>query len=196
MQLQTGLWFTTRHSALSPHNPRQGLIHFWFTQARLEAQSELKRHSGRQLGATPIILERQSHWARPETTWHLEFGPHGVGLQGLGGRGPSVVFSNPGRIGFGATERKKPVKIYKQRYEVIWFQPCFLLWIIWQSVRASPVYPEGHTHDGLWLITRHWASIPHVPEQGSTHLKLLHASVGGHSELETHSGRHSGGTPK
>jgi hypothetical protein len=71
-----------------------------------------------------------------------------------------------------------------------------LLGIMWQPVRGSPVHPEGHTQIGLWLTTRHWASRPQVPGQGSWHLKLTHAWDGAHSELDTHSGLHSGGTPK
>lgn len=48
---------------------------------------------------------------------------------------------------------------------------------------------------GLWLTTRHCASRPHAPGHGSWHFMLTQALDGGHSELEIHSGRQSGGTP-
>lgn len=71
-----------------------------------------------------------------------------------------------------------------------------LLGIMLQPVIGSPVHPEGQTQIGLWLTTRHWASLPQVPGQGSWHLKLTHACDGAHSELDVHSGLHSGGTPR
>ena len=51
-------------------------------QAMLLLQSLLMAHCGRQLGAVPIILSRQPHWAWLPTAWHTEFGPQGEGLQG------------------------------------------------------------------------------------------------------------------
>lgn len=65
-----------------------------------------------------------------------------------------------------------------------------------QPVRGSPEYPDGQEHTGLWPITRQSALFPQAPAQGSWHLRLTQACDGLHSELETHSGRHSGGTPK
>lgn len=65
-------------------------------------QSELSTHSGRQLGAVPIIPDTQPHWACPETAWHCEFGPHGDGVHGFGGMGRNVLSSTTG-LGVGAT---------------------------------------------------------------------------------------------
>jgi len=50
--------------------------------AKLLSQSLLMTHCGRQLGAVPIMLSRQPHWALLPTAWHTELGPHGEGLQG------------------------------------------------------------------------------------------------------------------
>ena len=44
-------------------------------QAKFEGQSELRTHSGRQLGTDPIMPSWQPHCAWLLTTWHLEFGP-------------------------------------------------------------------------------------------------------------------------
>jgi len=48
---------------------------------------------------------------------------------------------------------------------------------------------------GRWLSTWHLASNPQDPEQGSAHFWLMHASVGPHSEFNTHFGRQRGGAP-
>jgi hypothetical protein len=74
-------------------------------QALFDGQSELSTHSGRQLGTEPIIPDTHPHWAWPETTWHCEFGPHGDGVQGLGGMGRNVPSSTTG-FGTGATNVK------------------------------------------------------------------------------------------
>ena len=71
-------------------------------QALFDGQSELSTHSGRQLGTEPIMLGTQPHWACPETTWHCELGPHGVGVHGFGGMGRNVPSSTTG-LGTGAT---------------------------------------------------------------------------------------------
>jgi hypothetical protein len=65
----------TRPSVLEPHEPGQGSMHFWFTQALLDGQSLLTAHSGRQFGAVPIIPAWHAHFAWPETTWQTELGP-------------------------------------------------------------------------------------------------------------------------
>jgi hypothetical protein len=74
-------------------------------QALCDEQSELTKHSGLQFGAEPIIFGRHPHWACPETTWHCELGPHGDGVQGLGGMGRKVPSSTTG-LGTGATNVK------------------------------------------------------------------------------------------
>jgi hypothetical protein len=70
-----GLWPTTRHWVLAPQTPGQGSLHFWLMHAKLDGQSLLRTHSGRQLGTTPIIPSWHPHWAWLLITWHLEFGP-------------------------------------------------------------------------------------------------------------------------
>ena len=70
-------------------------------QVLCDGQSELTKHSGLQFGAEPIILGRQPHWACPETTWHCELGPQGVGVQGFDGIGRNVPSSIAG-LGIGA----------------------------------------------------------------------------------------------
>ena len=64
-----------------------------------------------------------------------------------------------------------------------------------QRINGSPVRRFGQLQIGLWLMTSHFAPIPHVPGQGFLHFWLLHASFWAHSELTTHSGLHVGGLP-
>ena len=101
-QPQTGEWLTTRQFALEAHDPGQGSTHFWLMQVRSDWQSELTVHSGRQLGALPIIFGMQEHCACPDTTWHCELAPQGGGLQGLGGSGDGLPSSTTG-LGTGST---------------------------------------------------------------------------------------------
>uniref|UniRef100_A0A1A9ZCR1 Uncharacterized protein n=1 Tax=Glossina pallidipes TaxID=7398 RepID=A0A1A9ZCR1_GLOPL len=61
-------------------------------------------------------------------------------------------------------------------------------------VGGEPNIP-GQLHIGLWLITSHLASIPHVPAHGLAHLNLWHALVWVHSALTVHSGLQLGGVP-
>ena len=51
------------------------------------------------------MLGIQPHWACPETTWHCELGPQGVGVQGLGGIGRRVPSSTTG-LSMGAKKVK------------------------------------------------------------------------------------------
>ena len=71
-------------------------MHFWLMQVRSDWQSVLTVHSGRQLGALPIIFGLQEHCACPDITWHWELAPHGGGLQGFGGSGERVASSTAG----------------------------------------------------------------------------------------------------
>lgn len=57
------------------------------------------------------------------------------------------------------------------------------------------MYDGGHEQKGLWLLTWHFANSPHVPGHGSWQCWLIQARIGGHSEFDTHSGRHIGGEP-
>lgn len=58
-----------------------------------------------------------------------------------------------------------------------------------------PVWPGGHTHETVWLMTWHSAPAPHDPSHGFRHLLLMHANWAGQSALMTHSGRQFGGSP-
>lgn len=64
-----------------------------------------------------------------------------------------------------------------------------------QEEKGSPEYPDKHMQLGVWLITAHSAFWPHVPGQGSTHFRLIHAKLFGHSLLLMHSGLQFGGVP-
>jgi len=101
-QVHEGAWLTTRHSALAPHVPGQGSTHLRLTQACCDGQSELRTHSGRQLGTEPIIPTKQAHCAWPDTTWHWALLPHGGGSHGLSGMGGSLPSSTTG-VGMDAT---------------------------------------------------------------------------------------------
>ena len=54
-----------------------------------------------------------------------------------------------------------------------------------QSVRGDPMYPSGHVHFGLWLITLQIAlgaqGFPSA--QGLIHFVFSHALKSGHSSL-------------
>lgn len=52
-QVQMGMWFCTLHSALKPHEPGQGSLHFSVIQAKFEGQSVFTTHSGLQFGGLP-----------------------------------------------------------------------------------------------------------------------------------------------
>lgn len=54
-------------------------------QARLDGQSALITHSGRQFGGAPNIPSTQLQTARSSSTRHTELAPHGDGTQGLTG---------------------------------------------------------------------------------------------------------------
>lgn len=53
-QLHAGIWLKTLHSALFPHDPGQGSLHFCLIQALSVEQSEWILHSARQFGGLPI----------------------------------------------------------------------------------------------------------------------------------------------
>lgn len=61
------------------------------------------------------------------------------------------------------------------------------------------MYPSGHKHDIVWSEHRQTAFIPHTfcCAQGSTHFRLIQASLGKQSVFIRHSGLHSlVGSPK
>lgn len=53
LQPQMALWLMGRHIALLPQAPKHGSIHFWLMHVLVGRQSELRTHSGRQVGAEP-----------------------------------------------------------------------------------------------------------------------------------------------
>lgn len=90
--VQIGLWFTTWHSALSPHTPGQGSIHFWLTQAWLSEHSVLVTHSGLQAGGLPRKPGTQEQTAWPLISRHWLLAPHGDGVQGFLGTWTAIRF--------------------------------------------------------------------------------------------------------
>lgn len=69
--------------ALIPHEPTQGLLHFWLIHANWLEHSELLIHSGRQFGGDPMNSGKHEHDGFSLITSHLAFGPHGDGKHGL-----------------------------------------------------------------------------------------------------------------
>ena len=69
-QIQFGVWLTTRHSALDPHVPGHGSLHFWLIQAKLSPHSLLLIHSGRQLGGEPLNSGKQEQEGDSPDTLH------------------------------------------------------------------------------------------------------------------------------
>lgn len=78
-----GVWLTTLHMALIPHEPIQGSLHFWLIHANRLEHSELLIHSGRQFGGDPMNSGKQEHDGFSLITSHFAFGPHGDGKHGL-----------------------------------------------------------------------------------------------------------------
>lgn len=73
----------TEQSALDPQVPGQGSWHLLRMQVRVEGQSELKTHSGRQPSyGFPIYSGRQMQDPALFCCLHWVFAPHGDGLQG------------------------------------------------------------------------------------------------------------------
>ena len=58
-------------------------MHLWLLHARLRRQSELKTHSGLQVGGLPENPWTQEQTACSLIVRHWLLGPQGVGLQGL-----------------------------------------------------------------------------------------------------------------
>lgn len=83
MQTHIGVWLTTRHWALRPHEPGQGSVHFWLMQAKWLEHSLLLTHSGLQFGGDPINCGKHEQEGLSLITWHWAFGPHGDGWHGF-----------------------------------------------------------------------------------------------------------------
>lgn len=84
-QTHWGVWLTTWHSALIPHIPGQGSLHFWLMHAKWLAHSLLLTHSGLQLGGTPMYSGKHEQEGLSPDALHWEYGPHGVGWHGFAG---------------------------------------------------------------------------------------------------------------
>lgn len=125
------------------------------------------KHSGRQLGGAPMNPDKQEQAGWPPMTWHRELGPQGDGEQD-GGR--SVVICVCSVIKFFLGNNISSIFWKNLRILVHW-------------VNGSPVYPRLQAQTGLWFLTLHWASIPHVFGQGSTHFWFRQAFSTGHSLL-------------
>lgn len=69
-QVQVGVWLTTVQSALTPHEPGQGSVHFWRMHAKLLGHSALIVHSGLQLGGDPKKLSKQEQEGNPPMLRH------------------------------------------------------------------------------------------------------------------------------
>lgn len=87
-QLHIGLCLITWHCVLIPQDPLQGFIHFWLLHARSREQSELRVHSGLQVGGLPKKPGTHEQTGCSFTTLHWLLGPQGEGLQGLADMGP------------------------------------------------------------------------------------------------------------
>lgn len=182
------MWLTTWHSALLPHIPGHGSLHFWLIHAKWLAHSLLLIHSGLQLGGAPMYSGKQEQEGLSPDALHWEYGPHGVGWHGFTG----------GNVGGGATGTKtffiKLCSSGKCSYPML-LQKSMYLRIGWHLVKGSPVKPDIQLQIGLWLITWHLALTPQVPGQGSRHLWLEQAWFRLQSVLTTHSGLQAGGDP-
>ena len=75
-QVHIGVWLTTRHSVLEPHEPGQGSLHFRLMQAKLLEHSLLLTHSGLQFGGEPIKSGKQAQDGLSLIVWYMELGPH------------------------------------------------------------------------------------------------------------------------
>lgn len=82
-QTHIAVWLNTRHSALAPHSPGHGSLHFWLMQARWFSHCEFERHSGLQSGGCPIKVGRQEHDGESPIGRQAEFGPQGEGWHGF-----------------------------------------------------------------------------------------------------------------
>lgn len=182
-QTHIGVWLTTRHSALTPQDPRQGSLHFWFMQAKSLGHSLLLTHSGLQLGGMPMNSDEQEQEGELLTTLHWELGPHGEGSHGF-----------CGIIGSGAKSILWIIFLLKENFCGKLKKQILRCRI--HRMKGSPVNPGKQLHMGLWLITLQIVLNPQEPGQGFTHFWLLQASDKEQSELTVHSGRQAGGAPR
>jgi len=72
----------TLHSAIIPHEPGQGSLHFCCIQAILAGHSTLTVHSGLQFGGLPLYVGKQEHDGTPPISRHSENAPQGDGIHG------------------------------------------------------------------------------------------------------------------
>lgn len=77
---QTGIWFTTSHTAKLPHVPMQGSTHLLRKHALFRVHSAFVVHSGRHpFGSYGFPWYSAMH--RHSLPKHSAFGPHGLVLQ-------------------------------------------------------------------------------------------------------------------
>lgn len=81
-QEHMGIWLTTLHTAVNPHDPKHGFWHFMFMHALSLPQSEFKTHSGLQFGGLPKNPGVQAQDDKPLTSLHSAFKPQGEGTHG------------------------------------------------------------------------------------------------------------------
>lgn len=92
-QVQAGEWLNTVHIAFCPQLPGHGSRHFIFLQAKLDGQSWLMTHSGRQFGGSPRNPGMQLQDGPPFTSRQIAFSPHGFGRHGYLVSGGSCIGS-------------------------------------------------------------------------------------------------------
>lgn len=73
----------TLQRALKPQAPGHGSRHFCAIHARSLGHSEFTVHSGRQLGGTPMYVDRQVHDGLPPMSRHSANWPQGDGTHGF-----------------------------------------------------------------------------------------------------------------
>jgi len=76
---QTVTWLRTSHSASTPHDVEQGLMHLELTHTLFDAHSSLLRHSTRRqfVYGSPSKPERHAHTARKLRATHSALEPQG-----------------------------------------------------------------------------------------------------------------------
>lgn len=83
-QVQEGKWLMTWQFAFEPQVPGHGSMHLLRTHALFAGQSELSVHSGRHPSyGLPMYSARQEQDPALFCILHMEFAPHGNGIQGF-----------------------------------------------------------------------------------------------------------------
>ena len=81
--VHVGIWFKTRHSAFTPHNPGHGFTHLKFWHALVVGHSAFVEHSGlHAIYGSPKYPWMHVQAAAPFRFLQLAFDPHGDGRHG------------------------------------------------------------------------------------------------------------------